>query len=99
MNKTEQLKQASQTDALVMVVVYADWSPHYEWLEPAIREYAPQIKDVIKVNIEGDKELSDLLQVNDVPTFILMRRGEKLWEKTGELTPEEFKLILQEFPE
>lgn len=97
MDKTEQLKQASQTDALIMVIVYADWSPHYEWLEPTIREYAPQIKKVIKVNIEGDKDLSDLLQVYDVPTFILMRGGEELWKRTGELTPEELNLVLQEF--
>lgn len=97
MDKAEELKQVSQTDILIMVIVYADWSPHYEWLEPTIHEYAPQIKKVIKVNIEGDKELSDLLQVYDVPTFILMREGKEIWKKTGEFTPEELQMVFQEF--
>ena len=34
MNIAEQLDAVSGTNRLVLVEFYADWSPHYEWLEP-----------------------------------------------------------------
>ena len=33
MNIAEQLDAVSGTNRLVLVEFYADWSPHYEWLE------------------------------------------------------------------
>ena len=36
MNIAEQLDAVSGTNRLVLVEFYADWSPHYEWLEPVV---------------------------------------------------------------
>ena len=33
MNIEKQLETAVKTNNLVLVVFYADWSPHYEWIE------------------------------------------------------------------
>lgn len=97
MDKTEQLQAASHTNDLIMVMFYADWSPHYEWLGPTIREYEKEIKEVIKINIEENKELADSMDVDTVPTFILMRMGHPLWRQSGELTPEALKEVLSTF--
>ena len=43
---------------------YADWSPHYEWLEPTIKEYEQQVEAVIKINITENENLQ----------FYMMRR-------------------------
>ena len=32
MNIEKQLETAVKTNHLVLVVFYADWSPHYEWI-------------------------------------------------------------------
>ena len=55
MNIAEQLDAVSGTNRLVLVEFYADWSPHYEWLEPVVRTYEKQVSEVIKVNIVEDK--------------------------------------------
>ena len=34
MNIEKQLETAVKTNHLVLVVFYADWSPHYEWIGP-----------------------------------------------------------------
>ena len=34
---TKRLEEAAQTNHLVLILFYADWSPHYEWLEPVIK--------------------------------------------------------------
>ena len=48
MNIAEQLDAVSGTNRLVLVEFYADWSPHYEWLEPVVRTYEKQVSEVIK---------------------------------------------------
>lgn len=97
MDDRERLEEESQTDHLIFVLFYADWSPHYEWLAPAIREYEKQVNALIKINIENDKDLAELYKVEDVPTFILMQKGRLLWRYTGELTPNLFKMILEQY--
>ena len=37
MNIEKQLETAVRTNHLVLVVFYADWSPHYEWIGPVLR--------------------------------------------------------------
>ena len=39
MNIEKQLETAVRTNHLVLVVFYADWSPHYEWIGPVLRTY------------------------------------------------------------
>ena len=34
MDIEKQLEVAAQSDHLVLIVFYADWSPHYEWIGP-----------------------------------------------------------------
>lgn len=50
MNVKEQLEKESRINHLILVMFYADWSPHYEWLEPTIKEYEQQVEAVIKIN-------------------------------------------------
>ena len=43
MNIEKQLETAVKTNHLVLVVFYADWSPHYEWIGPVLRTNEPVI--------------------------------------------------------
>ena len=97
MNIAEQLDAVSGTNRLVQVEFYADWSPHYEWLEPVVRTYEKQVSEVIKVNIVEDKAVADSFNIETAPAFILLQRGHELWRQVGELTIDELKLVLEEF--
>lgn len=97
MNIAEQLDAVSGTNRLVLVEFYADWSPHYEWLEPLVRTYEKQVSEVIKVNIVEDKAVADSFNIETAPAFILLQRGHELWRQVGELTIDELKLVLEEF--
>lgn len=69
MSIAEQLDAASGTNRLVLVEFYADWSPHYEWLEPVVRTYEKQVSEVVKVNIVGDKAVADSFNIETAPAF------------------------------
>lgn len=100
MNRTEQLKDASATNHLVLVEFYTDLSPHYDWLEPVVERYAKQLSKtivVIKINIGVDQALADSYNVRAAPAFLLLLRGKELWRQVGRLTVDELQTVLDEF--
>lgn len=97
MNLAEQLDYLAGTNHLVLVEFYADWAPHYSWLEPVVHAYEKQVSDVIKVNIVNDKAVADSYNIETAPAFILLHRGHELWRQIGELTIDELRLVLEEF--
>lgn len=97
MNIEKQLKVAQSAGHLVLIVFYADWSPHYEWIGPVLRTYEERLIELIRVNIEEDKAIADVYNIETVPAFLLLHRGHELWRQVGELTIEELKEVLNDF--
>ena len=59
MNIEKQLETAVKTNHLVLVVFYADWSPHYEWIGPVLRTYEKRTVELIRVNAEENRTIAD----------------------------------------
>ena len=59
MNIEKQLETAVRTNHLVLVVFYADWSPHYEWIGPVLRTYEKRTIELVRVNVGEDKAIAD----------------------------------------
>ena len=77
--------------------VYADWSPHYEWIGPVLRTYERRVIELINVNIEENKTVADSHNIDTVPAFLLLHKGHELWRQVGELTIGELKEVLEDF--
>ena len=97
MDIKKQLEIEAKGDHLVLVVFYADWTPHYEWIGPILRTYEKRAVDLIKVNTEENQDIADLHNVATVPAFILLHGGHELWRQVGELTVDELKEVLDDF--
>lgn len=99
MDIVKQLEVAEKTGHLVFIVFYADWSPHYEWIGPVLRTYERRIIELIRINAEENKNIADSYNIENVPAFLLLHKGHELWRQMGELTVEELKDVLDDFPE
>lgn len=99
MDIIKQLEVAERTGHLVLIVFYADWSPHYEWIGPVLRTYETRIIELIRINAEENRNIADSFNIENVPAFILLHKGHELWRQMGELTVEELKDVLDDFPE
>ena len=97
MDIEKQLEVAAQSDHLVLIVFYADWSPHYEWIGPVLRIYERRVIELINVNIEENKTVADSHNIDTVPAFLLLHKGHELWRQVGELTIGELKEVLEDF--
>ena len=96
MNIEKQLETAVKTNHLVLVVFYADWSPHYEWIGPVLRTYEKRTVELIRVNAEENRTIADAHNVETVPAFLLLHKGHELWRQVGELTVGELKEVLDD---
>ena len=88
LNREERNKTVMETGALVMAEFYADWCPHCQKMMPIVKEFKELEKgklEVVQINIEEESALADLYTVESIPTFILLRKGEALWRKSGEM--------------
>lgn len=99
MDIIKQLEVAERTGHLVLIVFYADWSPHYEWIGPVLRTYETRIIELIRINAEENRNIADSFNIENVPAFILLHKGHELWRQMGELTVEELKDVLDDFSE
>jgi thioredoxin 1 len=66
MDIAEKIEDAKQSDALLLIVFYTDWSPHYEWIEPLLHEFETPV-NIIRVNMEGDKKVADAYNIETAP--------------------------------
>ena len=96
MNIAEQLDAVSGTNRLVLVEFYADWSPHYEWIEPLVHEFEKRV-NIVRVNIEVNRKVADTYEIEIAPSFVLQRKDKVLWEKTGKLFPGELRNVIEMF--
>ncbi len=97
MNAENQLSDLAKTDYLVFIFFYADWCPHYEWIEEALHTYERKTVKYVQVNIEQNKLLAESYNVESVPTFLLMHHNHELWRKISDITIDELRLVLSEF--
>ena len=90
MNIAEQLDAVSGTNRLVLVEFYADWSPHYEWIEPLVHEFEKRV-NIVRVNIEVNRKVADTYEIEIAPSFVLQRKDKVLWEKNRQTIPGRIK--------
>lgn len=99
MTKSELLNKESQTKDLVMVEFYADWCPHCQRMKPIVKEFEEKSEGslnlLIRINIDEEEKLANEYGVDTIPTFILMRAGQELWRKSGELTLDKLEAALE----
>ena len=96
MDITGKIEEVNQSDSLLLVVFYADWSPHCEWIEPLLHEFEKPV-NIVRVNIESNRKVADAYEIEIAPSFVLQRKGKMLWEKTGEVSPGELRDVIEMF--
>ena len=70
----------------VLVFFHSDWCAICRKMGPSIGEIEKEFEgklDVLRIDTERDKEVSDELEVNSLPLLILYKNGQKQWDHLG----------------
>ena len=77
------------TSKPVLIVFYAGWHYLTDDVNTSIQQVADTLGEavrVIKIDIDKNKELTNQLQINGIPTYMIFHRGELVW-RTEALQP------------
>lgn len=99
-SREERNKEKMANGDWVMAEFYATWCPHCKRMHPIVEEFKKKMEgilEVVEVDVDQERALTDLYTVESMPTFILLRKGEQLWRQSGELTLERLERAVKEF--
>jgi thioredoxin 1 len=97
-------KKMSFTDVIkgdqpVLVDFYADWCGPCKMMVPILKELKQRLGDeitIIKVDTEKNPDVAIHYQVRGIPTLILFKKGQILWQKAGVMAAAQLEDIINQ---
>jgi thioredoxin 1 len=72
----------------VLLNFYTEWDEESKIMHSILKDVAAAMGDhakVIKIDIDKNQELAEVLRIKSLPTFVLYKDGEMVWRKSGVL--------------
>lgn len=72
----------------ILIDFFTEWNESSTTMHPVIRDVAAALGDkarVIKIDIDKNKHLADVLKIKNLPTFMVYKDGQMIWRQSGEL--------------
>ncbi|WP_138430998.1 thioredoxin [Fodinibius saliphilus] len=83
----------------VLVDFYADWCQPCKMMNPILKELKKKMGDqinIIKVDAEKNADAAIKYNVRGVPTLILFKEGQILWQKSGVVQANQLQNIINQ---
>lgn len=93
-------KDIINVDKPVLIDFFADWCGPCQTMAPILKEVKDQMGDrvnIIKINVDQNKELAARFQIRGVPTFMIFKNGAHLWRQSGLLSKNDLLNLLNSY--
>lgn len=92
--------QIIQDDRLVLVDFYAEWCGPCQVMKPILKELKDALGSditILKVDVDRNPSASQKYSIKGVPTLILFRKGQIIWQHSGVLSVEQLKKVVLQY--
>ncbi len=94
----EKFSEILNDDKPVLVDFFAEWCGPCKTMAPELKKFAEQHKDevrVLKVDIDKNRQISEQLNIQGVPTLILYKKGKIIWRQSGAMNAQQLSGIIK----
>lgn len=82
----------------VLIDFSAEWCGPCKMLKPILEELKTMVGDnarIVKIDVDRNPGISSHYQIRSVPTMMLFKKGELLWQQSGVMSAHELQGIIQ----
>lgn len=93
-------KQLIHSDVPLLVDFSAEWCGPCKALAPILKQVAQATEGkarIIKIDIDKNPDIAQQLNIRNVPTMIIYKKGKQLWRQSGVLQAKQLIPILKGF--
>lgn len=93
------LDELIQNDTPLLIDFYADWCGPCKMMNPILKDLKKRMGDklnIIKIDAEKNPAAAIKYQVRGVPSIILIKNGEILWQQAGVVQAAQLESIIKE---
>lgn len=98
-NKTTTFSDMINSDTPVLVDFYTDWCGPCKMMAPILKDLKKEMGNklnIIKIDAEKNADAAIKYQVRGVPTLILFKNGQILWQQSGVVQLPQLKTIINQ---
>ncbi len=92
----ENLDKVVRSNDLVLIDFYAEWCGPCKKMTPILNKIADENKGIklLKIDAEKSDNIASAFKVEEIPTYVIIKKGRQVWRGTGEMNEAEMKEIL-----
>jgi thioredoxin len=93
----ENLDRVVKANDLVLIDFYAEWCGPCKKMSPILNKIADENKGIklLKIDAEKSDNIALVFKVEEIPTYVIIKKGRQVWRGTGEMDEAEINEILQ----
>lgn len=93
----QNLDDIVRANDVVMINFYTDWCDVCKKMTPLLNKVADENKQMklLKVDSEKNDIIASVFKVEESPTYVIIKKGRRVWSGTGEISEQEMKDVLQ----
>ena len=84
----------------VLVDFYADWCGPCKMMVPVFKELKSAMGDklkIVKIDTEKNQQLSANMGIRSIPTMVLYKNGQLVWQQPGAMPLQDLKNKIESF--